>query len=204
MWTRAIYRVINSANSWNQEVDLSAEAGYEIKFWSECLEQYNGQPIWPVNPQTKITSYSDASDAAWGGYLLHSNSVAKWNFSETKIGCSSTWRELKGTLNVMHSYIDCLKRNTVKHRMDNPGSFCRQQEGRFTVVVIDIYKLCIENNIHLFPEWVTRSLNQMADLISKEVDEDDHMLNPILDGGAGKFAPSCFSDTAQKPLDVGS
>ena len=78
MWTRAIYRVINSANSWNQEVDLSAEAAHEIKFWSDCLDQFNGQPIWPINPQIKRISYSDASDAAWGGYLVHiSNSVAK-------------------------------------------------------------------------------------------------------------------------------
>ena len=120
MWTRAIYRVINSANSWNQKVDLSAEAAHEIKFWSECLDQYNGQPIWQINPQIKTISYSDVSDAAWGGYLVHiSNSVSKGNFSETEIGCSSTWRELKGTLNVMHSYIDCLKGNTVKHRTDN-------------------------------------------------------------------------------------
>ena len=89
MWTRAIYRVINSANSWNQKVDLSAETAHEIKFWSECLDQFNGQPIWPINPQIKIISYSDASDAAWGGYLVHiSNSVAKGNFSETEIGCN--------------------------------------------------------------------------------------------------------------------
>ena len=120
MWTRAIYRVINSANSWSQKVDLSVEAAYEIKFWYECLDQYNGQPIRPINPQIKITSYSDASDAAWGAYLVHiSNSVAKGNSSETEIGCSSTWRALKGTLNVMHSYINWLKGNTVKHRTDN-------------------------------------------------------------------------------------
>ena len=185
MWTRAIYIVINSANSLNQKVDLSAEAAHEIKFWSECLDQYNGQPIWPINPQIKITSYSDASDVAWGGYLVHiGNSVAKGNFAETEIGCSSTWRELKGTLNVMHSYIDCLKGNTVKHRTDNQNVVWALSAGSrkadLHALVIDIYKLCIDNNIHLFPEWVPRSLNQMADLISKEVDRDDHMLNPDL------------------------
>ena len=149
------------------------------------LDQYNGQPIWPINPQIKITSYSDESDAAWGGYLVHiSNSVAKRNLSETEIGCSSTWRELKGTLNVMHSYIDCLKGNTVKHRTDNQNVIRAYSAGRKKVdlhaVVIGIYKLCIESNIHLFPEWVPRSLNQMADLISKDVDREDHMLSPDL------------------------
>ena len=148
MWTRAIYRVINLANSWNQKVNLSEEAAYEIEFWSECLGQYNGQPIWPINPQIKITSYSDASDVAWGGYLVQiSNSVAKGNFSETERGYSSTWRELKGTLNVMHSYIDCLKGNTVKHRTDNQNVVRALSAGSrkadLHAVVIDIYKLCI-------------------------------------------------------------
>ena len=128
-----------------------------------------------INPQIKVTSYSNASDAAWGGYLVDiSNSVAKVNFSETEIGRSSTWRELKGTLNVMHSYIDCLKGKTVKHRTDNQNVIralsAGSRKAALHALVIDIYKLCIENNIHLFPEWVPRSLNQIADLISKEVD----------------------------------
>ena len=45
--------------------------------------------------------------------------VAKGNFSENEIGQSSTWRELKGTLNVMKSYVNIFKGNTVKHRTDN-------------------------------------------------------------------------------------
>ena len=110
--------------------------------------------------------------------------MAKGNFSETEICCSSTWRELKGTLNVMHSYIDCLKGNTVKHRTDNQNVVralpADSRKADLYALLIDIYKLCIENNIHLFLEWVPRSLNQMADLISKEVDRHDHMLNPDL------------------------
>ena len=45
--------------------------------------------------------------------------VAKGNFPETEIGQSSMWRELKGTLNVMKSYVNILKGNTVKHQTDN-------------------------------------------------------------------------------------
>ena len=84
----------------------------------------------------------------------------------------------------MHSYIDCLKGNTAKHRTDNQNVVRALSAGSrkadLHALVIDICKLCIENNISLFPEWVPRSLNQMADLISKEVDRDDHMLNPDL------------------------
>ena len=45
-------------------------------------------------------------------------------------------------------------------------------------VTMDIFKLCIENNINLFPEWVPRSENESADWISKDLDKDDYMLNP--------------------------
>ena len=45
MGTRSIYSVINKAFFWDQKVNLSAEALNETKFWSECLEDYNGHPI---------------------------------------------------------------------------------------------------------------------------------------------------------------
>ena len=45
-------------------------------------------------------------------------------------------------------------------------------------VTMDIFKLCIENNINLFPEWVPRSEDETADWISKHLDKDDYMLNP--------------------------
>ena len=94
---------------------MLAEVLNETKFWSECLGDYNGQPIWPIDPSIKIITYSDASDIAWGGYVVHIyDQVAKGNFSENEIGQSSTWRELKGTLNV-----NILKGNIVRHRIDN-------------------------------------------------------------------------------------
>ena len=73
------------------------------------------------------------------------------------------------------------------------------------MVVIDIYKVCIDNYIQLFPEWVTSLLNQMADLISKDVDRDDHMLNPdlfaTLDMMWGPYRVNCFRSfcTRQPP-----
>ena len=185
MRTRSIYSVINKASFWDQKVSLSAEALNETKFWSECLGDYNGQPIWPIDPSIKIMTYSDASNTAWGGYVVHIyDQVAKGNFSENEIGQSSTWRELKGTLNVMKSYVNILKGNTVKHRTDNQNVVRALSTGSKTdsvhAIVIDIFKLCIENNIQLFPEWIPRALNQVADWISKDIDQDDYKLHPDL------------------------
>ena len=185
MWTQSIYSVINKASFWDQKVSLSAEALNETKFWSECLGDYNGQLIWPIDPSIKIMTYSDASDIVWGGYVVHIyDQVAKGNFSENEIGQSSMWRELKGTLNVMKSYVNILKGNTVKHRTDNQNVVRALSTGSKTdnvhAIVIDIFKLCIENNIQLFPEWIPRSLNQLTDWISKGIDQDDYKLYPDL------------------------
>ena len=44
-------------------------------------------------------------------------------------------------------------------------------------LVVDIFKLCIEFNIQLFSEWIQRSDNQWADVVSKDLDRDDYMLH---------------------------
>ena len=44
----------------------------------------------------------------------------------------------------------------------------------------DIFEFCIKNNIQLVPEWIPRIHNQVADLMSKQLDLDDYMLDPNL------------------------
>ena len=42
----------------------------------------------------------------------------------------------------------------------------------------DIFEFCIKNNIELVPGWIPRIDNQMADLMSKQLDLHDYKLNP--------------------------
>ena len=94
----------------------------------------------------------------------------------------STWRELKGTFNVLCSFVKIIKGRKVRHRTDNQNVVRALTNGskkqHLQAVTMDIFKLCIENNINLFPEWVPRSENESADWISKDLDKDDYMLNP--------------------------
>ena len=84
----------------------------------------------------------------------------------------------------MKLYVNVLKENTVKHRTDNQNVVRALSTGSKTdnlhAIVINIFKLCIENNIQLFPEWIRRSLNQLTDWISKDIDQDNYMLHPDL------------------------
>ena len=70
----------------------------------------------------------------------------------------------------------------VKHRTDNQNVIRalsnRSKTELVQELVVDIFKLCIEFNIRLFPEWIPRSDNQWANVVSKDLDRDDYMLHP--------------------------
>ena len=106
---------------------------------------------------------------------------AKGNFSEGEAQMDSTWRELKGTFNVLCSFVKIIKGRKVRHRTDNQNVVRALTNGskkqHLQAITMDIFKLCIENNIDLFPKWEPRSENESADWISKDLDKDDYMLN---------------------------
>ena len=130
-----------------------------------------------------VMSYSDSSDFAWGGYAVQiADHVAKGSFTEVEAMQSSTWRELKGTFYVLSSYLKQLQGMMVKHRTDNQNVVRALSNGSKTQLIqeliVDIFKLCFEFNIQLLPEWIPRSENQWADVVSKDLDRDDYMLHP--------------------------
>ena len=45
-----------------------------------------------------------------------------------------------------------------------------------------IFAVCMNNSIHIEPEWIPREHNQLADYYSRIIDHDDWMLNPIAFG----------------------
>ena len=71
---------------------------------------------------------------------------------------------------------------TVKHRTDNRNVVyvlsSSSKKSDLQKLVCDIFKLCLENNIQLHPEWIPRSDNLISDWFSKDIDKDDYMLNP--------------------------
>ena len=108
--TRASYSNIEKAVSWDEKITLCNEAINEIKFRKSYFHDHNGQPIWPLSPIISVLTYSDASDSGWAGYSVNLNGyVAKGNFSPHEYSNSSTWRELKGTANVLHCFGEKLR-----------------------------------------------------------------------------------------------
>ena len=113
------------------------------------------------------------------GYIVQiGGNISRGNFSENEAGKSSTWRELKGTLNVLSSLVEIIHSQILKHQTDNKNVVTVLSIGStksdLQELVVNIFKFCIRHNIQLVPKWVPREENE----ISKMVDHDDYMLSP--------------------------
>ena len=91
--------------------------------------------------------------------------MPKGNFSPHEYSNSSTWRELKGTANVLYSFGEQLRNRAVKHRLDSQTVTKILTVGSSKQVLhklaTDIFEFCIKNNICLVLEWIPRFDNQM-------------------------------------------
>ena len=45
---------------------------------------------------------------------------------------------------------------------------------------LEIFATCVKGGIRLEPEWISREENLLADYLSRLVDLDDWMLNPLI------------------------
>ena len=61
LMTRNLFAVINSASSWNSNVQLSSESLTEWNFWRSNVASLNGIPVWPENNQTVVRIVNCAS-----------------------------------------------------------------------------------------------------------------------------------------------
>ena len=119
MWTR-LYTNVNQASAWDRPLTLAPDTLKELEFWENWFEKFNGQPIWTVNPICSVISSSDFSEYGWGGYTVNIFGLsAKGNFSVGEARMDSSWREVKGTFNVLCSFVKSIKGRKVRHRTDN-------------------------------------------------------------------------------------
>ena len=47
-------------------------------------------------------------------------------------------------------------------------------------LAVKVFSLSVQNNIKLEPEWIPRDLIERADALSRIIDYDDWMLNPVV------------------------
>ena len=70
-----------------------------------------------------------------------------------------------------------MKGQNIHWFSDNQGTISVINYGSMKVhlqkLALDIFSLCLNNNISIYLEWIPRNLNEIADAISKFIDYDD-------------------------------
>ena len=120
--------------------------------------------------------FTDASNHAYGGFISNSNTTEAYGiWSEQEQDQSSTFRELKAIHNLIEPYAPLLAHSKVKLFSDNQGACTIVDKGSPKLILnqlaIDIFVLALHNDITLVDQWIPRSENERADIISKFLDK---------------------------------
>lgn len=207
LFTRQLYKFIESRSSWDKLRPLPLEVKNELLFWYCNIDKNNGLKFKNQPEITKIC-YSDASDFAYGGYIVQKlgNVIAKGNFSVDQKEESSTYRELLAVKNVLLSVAHLLKNETVQWFSDNMNATRIINKGstkeHLQELAIEVYNLCLKNNIKLYPSWIPRENNKLADRISKEFDTDNWSIDEetfnYIESNYGSFTIDRFADNENR------
>ena len=178
LMTRSIYADIGNQPHWDSLFQPSKECRSELTFWLINIDETNGYAIKPC-PTTSQILFTDASEHSYGGYVLKRLGKIECHgrFESHERGESSTKRELLAIKYCVQSFAEKIRHEAINIRTDNQGAARILEIGspkpHLQDIALDIFGLCIKNDIRLHPTWIPRELNKHADYISKLVDTDD-------------------------------
>ena len=190
LMTRNMYIDIQKDIGWDTPFHPSKASFDELFFWHTNIDARNGYAIKP-NPPTSQILFTDASGSAYGGYILKrlGKIVCHGTFTQDQQEKSSTERELLAIKHCLQSFAHEIRHEAVDIRTDNFAASRIVEIGsskpHLQKLAIEIFEVCIKNDIRIFPKWIPRDLNQYADYLSKFKDTDDWSIDK------GTFARIC-------------
>lgn len=178
LMTRASYRLIASANSWNDFIFINPDVMQELKFWFFNVDRLNLRPFLPKSSTIGVV-FSDASSKAFGGHfsVKCGRHFSFGSFSDQERSTSSTMREMLAVKYVLYSFIEKIAGYSVKWFTDNQNvvqiikNGSKKQELQNEAV--EIFNICLSRRVSIDMEWIPRTENEQADFISKIEDPDD-------------------------------
>ena len=115
---------------------------------------------------------SDASEFGWGGHTIQGViEYAHEYFSEEECGTPFTYRELLGVLRCLRAMMHVCEGKFVVFQVDaqNFLGIVNRGSPRLNIneLARELFRLCVERDITLEVEWVSREENALADELSK-------------------------------------
>jgi len=114
------------------------------------------------------------SRRSWGGTRDKPKNVCVGGYFESQQ--SSTFRELTAIFFVIKAHVASLKHKKVKVFTDNENASRIVSVGspkqHLQCLALDIFQLCLVNDIQIDAQWIPRDANVRACLLSRFVDKD--------------------------------
>ena len=192
MFTRSLYKLIESAPTWRSHLTRTDEVNIELGFFASLKRLKYAQPIWSASWRSvpvALRLFVDASDSGWGGFIDGvASSEARGYFTSEERILSSTWREVRGLLELLRSHVAAIRGKTILVFTDNQnveryfaaGGCSGSKTHKLHIELLAIFWFCVASGITLTVQWIPRDLNEKADYLSKIVDIDDWKLHPSL------------------------
>ena len=203
--TRNSLIAIAGASSWDELIPLSQKIHDEFAFWKENVDRLNILHCFLEHaPIVFELIESDASNTGCGSILNKSHIAAKM-FNSSERSQSSTHREISNIHFSLVSFLPNIRNKSVTLKTDSQAAAKICKIGSMNPVLQyfaeAIFELCFINKIDLFVDWIPRSQNVDADLVSRladRVDIDDWQISKeffsIIDGRWGPITIDLFAN----------
>ena len=112
---RALYRLLNTKQSWSDILVLGSEANESLQWFLDCMDSWNGALV-KVRP-VECQIFSDASDSGWGAVLNDREASGVWSSELAHL--SINYRELLAVLFALQTFSDQIIGRSVQVMCDN-------------------------------------------------------------------------------------
>jgi hypothetical protein len=220
-------------SGWDWRQRLSEGARDELKVWLNWFQEWKSRPLWPQG-EPELLMAQDAGDNGIGGWLGIFNGESRvsddkgrehfmgeilWEqgvleaagrLARHDMVLSSTYRELYAIFYMVMTFKRVLFGRWVRIQADNRSLFYVASKGSSSCshihsLLVRLFWLCTENKIRWDILWLPRELNEWADKLSKDLDEDDWSLEPrywnIIQARFGPFTCDMFASDENALLE---
>ena len=200
---------IEDRMNWTNRAPLSQLAINELQFWARNLYVVKPMPLVPDSARVLLIVYSDASAVGCGAFILEYREydmMHHWTLDERSL--SSTWREIRALVIFLKLHHNFFKDKSLKWYTDNQGVTTVVKKGSMKldlhVCALEIFEVCLRNNIQLSVDWVPREQNKEADSLSRVEDPDDWGIDirifSAFNKSHGPFTVDVFASNITKQL----
>jgi hypothetical protein len=105
-----------------------------------------------------LSLFVDASDSGWGGFIDGvASSEARGYFTSEERILSSTWREVRGLLELLRSHVAAIRGKTILVFTDNQnveryfasGGCCGSKNRKLHIELLAVFWFCVASGITL-------------------------------------------------------